>query len=157
MEFWNAYDARKEPLNVHVVTAWEDEIGKYQLVRYDLGKLEGSNKSSSPKIAAYFGYPKAASKKSPVPGIVQIHGGGQRAHKGRVADWVKLGYAAISINWGGRVLEKAGLPTRTGMDWRQVLKDEEPPGPTISSTTMASCRSPILSTKNPTFSTAVGA
>ena len=125
MEFWNTYDARKEPLNVQVVTAWEDEIGKYQLVRYDLGKLEGSNKSASPRIAAYFGFPKDASKQSQVPGIVHIHGGGQRAHKGRVADWVKLGYAAISINWGGKVLEKADTPNT---DWDGLAAGFERPG-----------------------------
>jgi dienelactone hydrolase len=125
MEFWNAYDARKEPLKGEFPMKWEDEFGMYQLVRYDLGKLEGTNKSSSPKIAAYYGYPKVASEKSKVPGIVHIHGGGQRAHKGRVADWVKLGYAAISINWGGRVLEKADTQNT---DWDGLAAGFERPG-----------------------------
>ena len=107
MNFWNNYDARKAPLNTEIIQEWEDDQGRYQLLRYDLGKLTGSNRSASPKIAAYLGLPKNAQK---VPGIVHIHGGGQRAHKGRVADWVKLGYAAISINWGGRVLEKPETP-----------------------------------------------
>ena len=125
MDFWNAYDARKEPLNVGVPMQWEDELGKYILIRYDLGKLVGTNKSASPKIAAYYGYPKVASKKSKVPGIVHIHGGGQRAHKGRVADWVKVGYSAISINWGGKVLEKANTPNT---DWDGLAAGFERPG-----------------------------
>ncbi|MEM7477206.1 MAG: NPCBM/NEW2 domain-containing protein [Planctomycetota bacterium] len=110
IEFWNAYDPRSEPLDVEVIQEWEDDLGHYSLVRYRLGKLQGTNKSAAPKIAAYYGYPKSASSDKPVPGIVQIHGGGQRANKGRVADWVKLGYAAISVNWGGKVLEESETP-----------------------------------------------
>lgn len=100
VEFWGSYDARTQPLNVEIVKQWETDDGHFQLVRYDLGKLVGSNKTASPKIAAYYGYPKGAKN---VPGIVQIHGGGQRANKQRVAHWVKLGYACISINWGSKV------------------------------------------------------
>ena len=100
VEYWNAYDATAAPLQVEVVKEWSDEAGSYQLVRYRLGTLHGTNKSASPVIAAYYGYPVTASSDSPVPGIVHIHGGGQRANQGRVSDWVKLGYSAISINWG---------------------------------------------------------
>ena len=103
MDFWNNYDARKAPLNVEVVQEWQSDKGTVQLVRYDLGKLTGSNKSASPIIAAYYGYPKGAKK---VPGIVQIHGGGQRASRTRVESWMELGYACISINWGAKVLEQ---------------------------------------------------
>ena len=60
MAFWNGYDARREPLNVEVVKDWDDAAGQYQLVRYSLGKLAGSNKTASPIIAAYYGYPKGA-------------------------------------------------------------------------------------------------
>ena len=112
--FWNAYDAREEPLQVEVVQSWEDDLGSYQLVRYHLASLEGSNRSAAPKIAAYYGVPKQAKASSSVPGIVHIHGGGQRANKSRVADWVKLGYACISINWGGKVLEQPATPNT---DW----------------------------------------
>lgn len=109
--FWSEYDARKAPLNIEVVEEWEDEAGSFQLVRYDLGPLEGTNRSASPRIAAYYGHPQNAGK---VPGILHIHGGGQRASKSRVADWVKLGYACISINWGGKVLEQEDTPNT---DW----------------------------------------
>ncbi|MDH3719460.1 MAG: acetylxylan esterase [Planctomycetota bacterium] len=121
-EFWEAYDPRKELLNVQVVKQWETDSGNFQLVRYDLGKLTGSNKSASPKIAAYYGYPKGAKK---VPGIVHIHGGGQRAHAGRVTNWVELGYACISINWGGKVLEEADTPNT---DWDGIAAGFIRPG-----------------------------
>ena len=111
MEFWKNYDPREEALNPKVVGEWEDDFGSYQLVLFDLGKLVGSNKTASPVIAAYYGVPKGAEN---VPGIVQIHGGGQRASKGRVADWVTMGYACISINWGAKVLED---PDTLNTDW----------------------------------------
>jgi dienelactone hydrolase len=114
MRFWNSYDARAEPLNVDVVKQWDDDIGRYELVRFDLGKLTGTNKTASPIMAAYFGYPKTASARATVPGIVHIHGGGQLAQKQRVADWVKLGFACVSINWGAKVLEDANTPNT---DW----------------------------------------
>ncbi len=111
VSFWGAHDVRKAVLNVEVVKEWDDANGRYQLVRFALGKLVGSNKTASPVIAAYYGCPKEAKG---VPGIVHIHGGGQRAHAGRVADWVKMGYACISINWGGKVLEQEETPNT---DW----------------------------------------
>jgi dienelactone hydrolase len=123
LDFWSAYDARKEPLEVQVVKAWEDDVGHYQLVRYRVGKLVGSNKSASPIMAAYYGYPKDVSGK--VPGIVHIHGGGQRASRQRVADWVKLGYGCVSINWGGKVLEETET---TNTDWDGLAGGFERPG-----------------------------
>lgn len=111
LDFWGSYDPCKDPLNVEVVQQWETDLGNFQLVRYDLGKLVGTNKSASPVIAAYYGYPKGHKK---VPGIVQIHGGGQRASKERVESWVELGFACISINWGGKVLEEPDTPNT---DW----------------------------------------
>ena len=113
-EFWDAYDARTAPLHVEAVRSWSDTTGHYQLVRFALGDLRGSNKSASPIIAAYYGIPKQASAAKRVPGILHLHGGGQRANKSRVTDWVKLGYAAISINWGAKVLEQTDTPNT---DW----------------------------------------
>ena len=110
-EFWKGYDARKELLRVRVVEAWKTEQGEVRLVLYSLGKLQGSNKSASPYIAAYLGLPKGKESK---PGIVHVHGGGQRANRKRVADWMTMGYACVSINWGGKVLEKADTPNT---DW----------------------------------------
>ena len=123
MNFWSQYDPRAEPIGAEIVKAWEESNGHFQLIRYRLGNLKGSNKSASPIIAAYFGYPKNRSGK--VPGIVQIHGGGQRANKQRVASWVELGYACVSINWGGKVLEQASTPNT---DWDGLAAGFERPG-----------------------------
>jgi|GEM_PF-1355695 len=125
--FWDSYDPRAEDLALESVQSWQDEHGRYQLLRYRLGDLSGSNRSASPVIAAYYGVPKTASAEAKVPGIVHIHGGGQRAHKGRVADWVKLGYACISVNWGGRVLEQPDTPNT---DWDGLACGFERPGAT---------------------------
>jgi len=123
MKFWSQYDPRAEPIGAEVVKSWEDSKGHFQLIRYRLGNLKGSNKSASPIIAAYFGYPKGRSGK--VPGIVHIHGGGQRANRQRVESWVELGYACISINWGGKVLEQANTPNT---DWDGLAAGFERPG-----------------------------
>jgi cephalosporin-C deacetylase-like acetyl esterase len=48
-------------------------------------------------------YPKGVKDK--VPGLVQVHGGGQRANKHMVVVDAANGYASISLNWGGRELE----------------------------------------------------
>lgn len=125
--FWSAYDARIAPLDVEVVKRWSDDHGHYQLLRYSLGELRGDARSASPIIAAYYGHPKEASATSPAPGILQLHGGGQRANKGRVADWVKLGYACISVNWGGKVLERADTPNT---DWDGLAAGFDRPGAT---------------------------
>ncbi|MFT5128568.1 MAG: dienelactone hydrolase, partial [Rhodothermales bacterium] len=125
MAFWTAYDPHQEPLDAEIVQEWADETANYQLVRFRLGALSGSNKSAAPVIAAYFGYPKAASAATKVPGVVHIHGGGQRAHKGRVGDWAKLGFACISINWGGKSLEAADTPNT---DWDGLAAGFERPG-----------------------------
>ena len=45
--------------------------------------------------------------------------------RNRVSDWVKLGYAAISINWGGKVLEQ---PTTPNTDWDGIAAGFERPG-----------------------------
>jgi dienelactone hydrolase len=51
-------------------------------------------------MAAVYGYPKGGSK---LPGLVQIHGGGQHASHMAVLTNAKRGYATISIAWAGRL------------------------------------------------------
>ncbi len=111
LDFWKGYDARKEPLEIQIIESWKTERGEVRLVLYSLGRLRGSNKAASPMIAAYVGLPKDP---TPKPGIVHVHGGGQRANRRRVEDWMKMGYACVSINWGGKVLEKVDTPNT---DW----------------------------------------
>ena len=125
--WWEGYDSRSEPLNVEVVKQWETDKGVFQLVRYDIGAFKGTNKAVKPIMSAFYGYPKGASANTKVPGIVQIHGGGQRAHLPRVEDWVELGFASISINWGGRVLEGCDEST-PNTDWKGLAAGFIRPG-----------------------------
>ncbi len=110
-EVWRGYDATTAPLKTEVVSEWDRGRGHFKLVRYSLGVLKGTNKTAEPMIAAYYGAPKG---RKALPGIVHLHGGGQRANTSRVEYWVEMGYAAISINWGGKVLEKPDTPNT---DW----------------------------------------
>ncbi|NME68766.1 alpha/beta hydrolase family protein [Flammeovirga aprica] len=109
-ELWKKYNPKSEKLNVEVLKKWEKDNGNFEYIRYDLGKLTGTNKSASPKISAYYGYPKGAKD---APAILHLHGGGQRAELSRVEFWVKLGFACISINWGEKEVESGLLNT----DW----------------------------------------
>mgnify|MGYP003336394206 CR=1 FL=1 len=114
-ELWAQFDFRKEPLKVEVVKEWSTDDGTFRLVRYSVGTLQGDNKKASPIMAAYYGFPKsAAGGKAKVPAILHLHGGGQRGDKERVENWVKLGYASMSINWGGKVTEEKDTPNT---DW----------------------------------------
>ena len=110
-ELWKNYDARAEPLNTEIIKSWEKDKGAFKLVRYLVGNLKGSNKSAAPKMAAFYGSPKNGKN---LPAIVHIHGGGQRASLSRVEYWVSLGYAAISINWGGYDIDQPNTPNT---DW----------------------------------------
>ena len=111
-ELWATYhDAIvNDALNTAWLTNWVDNgIALYQ-IRYDLGELVGTRTNASPKIAAYYAHPVGGTN---LPGLVSIHGGGQRAEISQAKYWAEQGYAAISINWGALPLLD-GLPNT---DW----------------------------------------
>jgi dienelactone hydrolase len=54
----------------------------------------------STEVFAYFGVPDTGSEK--VPGMVCVHGGGGKAYREWVKIWMDRGYAAISMDLGGR-------------------------------------------------------
>ena len=95
-ELWADFDPRAEPLDVEVLHEWEEEGVVLQVLRYRVGIFKGK----PAKVAAVYGYPKGVQN---LPGLVQIHGGGQYAdHKACLAN-AKRGYATISISWAGRI------------------------------------------------------
>ena len=102
-ELWADYDARGEPLEVEVVRQWQEDGGRYRLLLYTAGTFKGARA----RVAAYYGFPKGGKK---LPAILHLHGGGQRANLEYAKYWVSLGYAAMSINWGGNTLEKPETP-----------------------------------------------
>jgi cephalosporin-C deacetylase-like acetyl esterase len=93
---WAGYDPRAEPLEVEVLKEWEEDGVIMRVVRYRIGVFKGQKAM----MAAVYGFPKGASK---LPGLVQIHGGGQSAHANAVFTNAKRGYATISIAWAGRI------------------------------------------------------
>jgi hypothetical protein len=96
-ELWGGYDPVKEPLNVEVTKEWEADGIVCRVVRYRVGVFKGAKSI----MAAFYAFPKGGSK---LPGLVQVHGGGQAAGLSAVIDDAKRGYACISVNWGGNPL-----------------------------------------------------
>lgn len=95
-ELWANFDPQKEPLDTEILHEWEEDDVIMQVLRYRIGIFKGEKAM----MAAIYGYPKGAKK---LPGLVQIHGGGQYADYRAVATNAKRGYATISISWGGRI------------------------------------------------------
>lgn len=95
-ELWKDYDPRKEPLDIEVLKEWEEEGVVMRVLRYRLGIFKGQKSM----IAAIYGFPKGEKN---LPGLVQVHGGGQYADYNAVLQNAKRGYATISISWAGRI------------------------------------------------------
>lgn len=89
-------DVQAEPLDVEVLKEWEQDGVVLKVLRYRVGVFKGQKAM----MAAVYGYPKGGSK---LPGLVQIHGGGQYAQYEPVLTNAKRGYATISIAWAGRI------------------------------------------------------
>lgn len=111
-ELFADFDPRKDDLDAKVVREWEKDGIVYRYVTYHIGTFKGK----PARMAAFFGFPKGEKK---LPGLLQIHGGGQRASLKEVEFYAKRGYACLSINWGGREMEdaKEGEPNT---DWGAV-------------------------------------
>ncbi len=71
-ETWAGFDPRKEPLDVEVLKEWEEDGVVVKVLRYRIGTFKGQKAM----MAAVYGYPKGAKN---LPGLVQLHGGGQSA------------------------------------------------------------------------------
>lgn len=95
-QLWKGFDPQKEPLDVEVLKEWEQDGVVLKVIRYRIGIFKGKKSM----MAAIYGYPKGAKN---IPGLVQIHGGGQYAHYKAVLSNAKRGYATISIAWAGRM------------------------------------------------------
>jgi dienelactone hydrolase len=93
-ELWRGYDPRALPLEVEVAGE-EKSAGETVRTLFFTALVEDGFKV---RVVGYYGFPPNASK---LPAILHIHGGGQNATKEYVRYWVKRGYAALSINWGG--------------------------------------------------------
>ena len=95
-EAWSGFDPRSEPLEVEVLKEWEEDGAVLKVLRYRIGVFKGKKAM----MAAVYGYPKGAKD---LPGLLQIHGGGQYADHRAPLTNAKRGYASISISWAGRI------------------------------------------------------
>ena len=95
-EMWAGYDPRKEPLEIEILKEWEEDGVVLRVVRYQIGVF----KRQKAMMAAVYGFPKGGSK---LPGLVNIHGGGQLADYQAPLTNAKRGYATITLAWAGRI------------------------------------------------------
>ena len=99
-EMWAGFDPRSEPLETEVLKEWEEDGVVLQVVRFRIGVFKGK----TARLVAVFGYPKqAVANKQKLPGLLQIHGGGQYADYRACLRKAKRGYATLSIAWAGRI------------------------------------------------------
>ena len=95
-ELWKDFNPQEEPLDVELLYEWTEDDIIMKVLRYRIGVFKGEKAM----MAAIYGYPKGAKN---LPGLVQIHGGGQYADYRAVLTNAKRGYATISIAWAGRI------------------------------------------------------
>jgi hypothetical protein len=109
-ELWGKYDPRKDPLETTVVREWKEGEVTCRYVVFTIGTFKGKVS----RIAAFYAFPTGAKEK--LPGLLDLHGGGQKASLTVVVFQAKNGYAGLSINWGGNPMEgmKEGEPNT---DW----------------------------------------
>ena len=93
---WAGFDPRQEPLDIEVLKEWEEDGVTLRVVRYRIGIFKGEKAW----MAGVYGFPKGGSK---LPGLLNIHGGGQYADYKSVLTNAKRGYATITIAWAGRI------------------------------------------------------
>ena len=99
-EMWAGFDPRAEPLELEVLKQWEQDDVVMRVVRFRIGVFKGKKTT----LAAIYGFPKSSRRdRAKIPGLVQIHGGGQYADHRACLLNAKRGYATISIAWAGRI------------------------------------------------------
>jgi len=111
-ELWAGYDPQKEPLQTEVVREWEEDGVVVRYLRYYIGTFKGK----PAWMAAFYAFPKNAKN---LPGVLHMHGGGQRANLTLVKFHASQGYGALSVNWGGKPMEGA-KPGEANTDWGAV-------------------------------------
>ena len=93
---WAGYDPSAEPLETEVLHEWEEDGVVLRVVRFRIGIFKGKKAT----LAGVYGFPKG---KENLPGLLQVHGGGQYADYKAPLYNAKRGYATLSIAWAGRI------------------------------------------------------
>jgi dienelactone hydrolase len=99
-ELFADFDASKESLDIQNVREWDKDGIVFRYVTFHIASFKGQ----PARMAAFYAFPKAGKK---MPGLLHIHGGGQRAFLHEVEFYARRGYACLSVNWGGREMEGA--------------------------------------------------
>ena len=94
---WGEFDPTAEPLETEVLHRFEQDGVQMSVVRFLVGHFKGQ----PARVAAVFGYPSDA--RGSVPGLLQIHGGGQYADYRACLSNGRRGYATLSLAWAGRI------------------------------------------------------
>jgi len=117
---WAGFDPRKEPLEVETLKEWETGGVVLRVVRFRIGVFKGQ----TARLAAVYGFPKG---KRNLPGLLQIHGGGQYADAKACIANAKRGYATVSIAWAGRIssAEYRVDPAGVKLFWDGETEDPE--------------------------------
>ena len=111
-QLWSDVDPRAEALDVEVLAKWADGPVVLRRLRYAIGTIKGRRAW----MAAFYAHPAGARRR---PGLLHMHGGGQRASLRQVRHFAGRGYACLSVNWGGRPME--GAPAgEANTDWGAV-------------------------------------
>jgi dienelactone hydrolase len=111
-ELWADFDPRKDDLDAKIIRECEQDGIVHRYVTFHIGTFKGK----PARMAGFFGFPKGAKK---LPGLLHLHGGGQRAFLNEVEFYAKRGYACLSLNWGGREMDDA-KPGDPNTDWGAV-------------------------------------
>lgn len=110
---WADFDPRVDPLQTETVREWKEDGAVLRHVRFLIGTFKGTRSF----MAAFYGFPVDTPSRR--PGVMHIHGGGQRASLDEVKAMVAQGYASLSVNWGGREMERAQAGD-ANTDWGAV-------------------------------------
>ena len=98
-QMWSGFDPRDEPLEVETFHEWLEDGVTLRIVRFRIGVFKGQKAT----LAAVYGFPTKLAEQGQLPGLLQIHGGGQYADYKACLTNAKRGYATVSIAWAGRI------------------------------------------------------
>ena len=93
---WAGFDPQAEPLDTEILHSYEQDGVTIQVVRYRVGIFNGE----TAMVAGVYGFPTGQTN---LPGLLNIHGGGQFATANACYRNAKLGYATLSLAWDGRI------------------------------------------------------
>ncbi|MFN0054276.1 MAG: dienelactone hydrolase family protein [Planctomycetales bacterium] len=112
-EIWGDYDPQREPVEAEVLKEWEEGEVVCRIVRFRIGIFKGVKSV----MGGLYAFPRSGTR---LPGLVQVHGGGQSANLNAATTNARRGYACLSLNWGGNPLNDGNYqklwPT-PGTDW----------------------------------------